>query len=100
MDNYINIFKNKLDDLVKISINHRKSEGPGVLFCNFCQKEKMDVFYIPLSNPQSFPQNHYKYYIEKFEKMPSSFIYFNLFDETNNVHIEYDLDKQSTFKHL
>ena len=98
MENYINIFKNRLDDLIKISINHRKNDGPGVLFCNFTDKEKMDVYYIPLNDQNNFPKNHFSYYVEKFEKMPSSFIFFNIFDSNENVHLEFDLDKNSNFK--
>jgi hypothetical protein len=101
MDTYLNIFNNRIDDLTKISINHRKNDGPGVIFCDFSNKEKMNVYFVPLYKDGSiynaFPQEYVKYYLDRLEQLPNSFIFFNLYDEKENIHIEYDLDKKSTY---
>ena len=95
MEKYVTIFNNRLDDLVKISIDNRKQQGPGVLFLSFCDKSKMDCFYIPLN--KNFPEKYIDYYKNKLETNPSSIIYFNLFDNDNDLNIEMDLDKKSDF---
>ena len=104
MNNYINIFNTRIDDLIKISINHRKNDGNGVIFCNFTDKDKLDVYFIPLLKDgeicETFPKELVNYYIDKYKTMPSSFIYFNLFDNNENLNIELDLDKKSNYSNL
>ena len=103
MDGYINVFDKRLDDLIKIMINKRYSEGNGVLFLDFSKKDNLDVFYLPLYDKKNecvnsiFPKEIYDYYKEKFESCPSSLVYFHLFDENEKLNIELDLDKESNY---
>ena len=103
MDNYLKIFEKNLNDLIKISINHRKNDGQGVLFCNFTNKEKMDVYYLSLfesgERNNKFPEKYFNYYLEKYQKMETSFIYFNLYDDKQDINIELDLDKRNVNKY-
>ena len=48
-------------------------------------------------NSENFPKELYNFYIDKINNMPKSFLFFNLFDEKDQMHIEYDLDKKSNY---
>lgn len=102
-NSYISIVNKRIDDLIKISINERKQHGNGILFLNFTNKEKLDVFYIPLYDKEtnnindSFPKELVNYLIDKIKSTPPSVIFFNLFDETNNMNLELDLEKDSEY---
>ena len=96
MDYYISVFEEKKDDLIKIMIERRKNEGPGVLFLSFESKESLKVFYLPLSN-ESFPVEFFNFYKEKYETNPSSIIYFHIFDQIDDLNIELDLDTNSQY---
>ena len=54
----------------------------------------MDCFYIPLN--KNFPEKYLDYYKNKLDTNPY-IIYFNLFDNTEDLNIEMDLDKKSEF---
>lgn len=103
MDGYINVFENRLDDLIKIMINERYSKGQGVLFLDFAKKDNLDVFYMPLYDKENeclnsvFPSEFIEYYQNKFKTCPSSLVYFHLFDERDKLHIELDLDKKGGY---
>lgn len=103
MDNYVNIVNNRIDDLIKISINERKEHGIGILFLNFCNKEKMDVFYIPLHNKEKdgihsdFPKDLIEYFTNKIKEVPKSVIFFNIYDDTESLNMELDLEKNSDY---
>ena len=100
---YISIINNRMEDLIKISINERKQHGNGVLFLNFTDKEKLDVFYISLYNKEtgtineSFPKELINYLIDKIKNVPPSVIFFNIFDEYKNMNLELDLEKDSEY---
>ena len=102
-NNYISIMNNRMDDLTKISINERKQYGNGILFLNFTNKEKLDVFYISLYNKEtgtineSFPKELINYLIDKIKSVPPSVIFFNIFDKDKNMNIECDLEKDSEY---
>jgi hypothetical protein len=95
---YANIVNSRLQNLIQIYITERKENGIGMLFINFTNKDKMDVFYNPLYdkeneclNPQ-FPEDLSKCLTEN--NKPQSIIYFNIFDGNGNFLMEMDLDKQ------
>jgi len=100
---YLNIFNNRLDDLIKISIDERKKQGNGILFLNFTNKEKLDVFYISLYDKdthainEKFPKELVNYLIDKISSTPPSVIFFNLFDDESNLNLEIDLEKDSEY---
>lgn len=96
IQNCLNAVHKRIDDLTKISINHRKNEGKGVLFCDFSQKDNLNVFFISLYS-ENFPREYLNYYIEKFSDMPASFLFFNIFNDKENMHLEYDIDKNSSY---
>jgi len=98
---YANIVNGRLNDLIQIYITERKQKGIGMLFIDFTNKDKMDVFYNPLYdketeclNPQ-FPEDLSKCLTENVK--PPSIIYFNIFDGNGNFVMELDLDKLKPF---
>lgn len=107
MEGYLNIFEKRQDDLIKIMINQRYIQGNGVLFLNFSDLEKLDVYYISIYDKENecmntmFPKEYISYYQDKFNNCPNSLIYFYLYDKENGMHLEVDLDKKSGYtKHL
>ena len=46
MDGYLNVVERRMDDLIKISIQERKSKGFGVLFIDFTKENEMNCFYL------------------------------------------------------
>ena len=96
MENYLKIAESRMDQLIQIYISERKANGEGVIFLNFCNPEKMDCTYIPFVS-EKFPIDFRNRILERREKVPSSVIFFNLFDNTNNTLLEVDLDKNSNF---
>ena len=103
MEYCINVFDKKLDDLIKISINERYANGDGVLFLNFENKEKLDVFFHPLFDKRNeclnkiFPKKHMVFYIDKFKNSPKSILYFIILYNNEELNMEVDLDKESGY---
>ena len=102
MEAYLEIFKTRADDLIKISINERKDKGPGMFFLNFTDKEKMDAFYIHFYDRENecinknFPPELVNYFKDKRESpMFQSTVYFHLFDKDQHLNLELDLDKNN-----
>ena len=96
MENYLKIAESRMEQLIQIYISERKANGEGVIFLNFCNPEKMDCAYIPFVS-EKFPIDLRNRILERREKVPSSVIFFNLFDDTNDTLLEVDLDKNSNF---
>lgn len=96
MENYIKIVEKRMDQLIQIYISERKANGEGAIFLNFCNPEKMDCAYIPFIS-EKFPIDIRNRILERREKVPSSVIFFNLFDDKNETLLEVDLDKNSNF---
>ena len=94
MDNYLNIFYNRLDELVQISITERKNNGLGVLYMDFCNKQKLDCYYLSI-NSDKINENIKKTIIERYNNSPKSIIYFYLFDTNSGEILEIDLDKSN-----
>ena len=98
---YIKMIETRIDDLIQIYINERKEKGVGMLFIDFCNKDKMDVMYNSLYDKEkecvneNFPADLYKYLTEY--KGPASIIFFNIFDSDGNMVLTIDLDKNSKF---
>jgi len=96
---YVNIVNKRITELVQIYISDRKRLGDGMLFINFTNKEKMDVFFNPIMDIENecsntkFPDDLIKYMKER--DVPSSIIFFYIFDEQNNTILEIDLDKHN-----
>ena len=73
MEYCLNVFEQKLDDLIKISINERYANGDGVLFLNFVSLEKLDVFFHPIYDKKhdclnkAFSKRYMDFYLEKFK---------------------------------
>tara|TARA_B110001469_G_C9625763_1_gene312376 strand:- start:1076 stop:1432 length:357 start_codon:yes stop_codon:yes gene_type:complete len=100
---YINVFNNRIDDMIKISIQERDVKGNGILFLDFTNKDKLDVFYISLYDKdthvinEKFPKHLINYLIDKIGSVPPSVIFFNLFDGDSNLNLEIDLEKDSEY---
>jgi len=96
---YVNIVNKRITELVQIYISDRKRLGDGMLFLNFTNKEKMDVFFNPINDNENecantqFPEELMKYMNNR--DIPNSVIFFYIFDDTNNTILEIDLDKHS-----
>lgn len=96
MEVYLKSVENRMDQLIQIYISERKANGEGVLFLDFSNKDKMDCGYIPFNNEQ-FPVQTRNKILERRENVPASIIFFNLSDSENELLLEIDLDKNSTF---
>jgi len=100
-DIYLKMIETRIDQLVQIYITNRKEHGLGMLFLNFCQKEKLDVFYNPIYDKEKecanemFPKDLISYVTDN--KTPDSIIYFNLFDNEGDFMLTIDLDKNGKF---
>ena len=92
MDNYFNIFNNRLVELVQISITERHNNGLGILYMDFSNKDKMDCYYLSINNDK-INENIKKTIIERYNNSPKSIIYFYLFDNNCGEILEIDLDK-------
>ena len=79
MENYLKIAESRMDQLIQIYISERKANGEGAILLNFCNPEKMDCAYIPFISEQ-FPIDLRNRILERREKVPSSVIFLNLFD--------------------
>ena len=99
MEKYLPFVNNRIDDLVKITISERKQKGIGVLFLDFCEKEKFDCRYVGLSE-EHFPQIVRERYAERMQKVPNSIIFFLIYDETNELLYEVDLDNNSNYHQI
>lgn len=96
MEAYLKIIESRMDQLIQIYISERKGNGEGAIFLDFSNKEKMDCGYIPFTSEQFPPELRTKI-LNRRAIVPSSVIFFNLFDDTNELLLEIDLDKNSTF---
>ena len=100
-DIYLKMIETRIDQLVQIYITNRKEHGLGMLFLNFCDKEKLDVFYNPIYDKEKecpnemFPTSLISYVTDN--KNPDSIIYFNLFDNEGDFMLTIDLDKNGTY---
>ena len=98
-DIYIKMIEKRIDQLVQIYITNRKENGLGMLFLDFSDKEKLDVFYNPIYDKEKectnamFPHDLLHYLTEN--KLPDSFIYLNLFDNDGNYVLTIDLDNSN-----
>ena len=96
MEKYIAIVNNKIDDLVKITINERKQLGMGVLFLDFTDETKLDCRYVAVNN-EIFPENVKEKYFERMTSVPNSIIFFLIYNGIEELWYEVDLDKNSHF---
>lgn len=97
MSKYLHIVNNKIDDLVKITINERKLHGLGVLFIDFGEINRMDVRYVALHDPE-FPGIVHERYADRMSSVPNSVIFLLIYDgKDDELLYEVDLDKNSTF---
>ena len=96
MDKYFNIIQNRLDKLIQISIKERQEHGMGALFLDFTKTDNMDCKYIALHWEQ-FPANLREHHSERMATVPTSIIFFYLYDNENSAMLEVDLDKNSQF---
>ena len=97
MSKYLHIVNNRIDDLVKITINERKLHGLGVLFIDFGEINRMDVRYVALHDPE-FPGIVRERYIDRMNSVPNSVIFLLIYDgKEEDLFYEVDLDKNSTF---
>ena len=96
MEGYINVVEGRMDDLIKISIQERKSKGFGVLFLDFTEEQKLNCFYITIDD-ENFPNNLKQNILKRKEVAPSSMIYFYVYDKNEERILEIDLDKNSNF---
>lgn len=98
---YLKMIETRIDQLIQIYITNRKEHGLGMLFLNFCDKEKFDVFYNPIYDKEKeeqnkmFPENLISYVTDT--NTPDSIIYFNLFDNEGEFMLKIDLDKNSNY---
>ena len=103
MESYLNVFNNRVSDLIQISIKERSEKKNGILFLNFSIKDKLDVYYIPLIDKDSgeihkdFPPDMVSSFIEKSKTVPPSVIFFYLYDEKDGMFLELDLEKDSEY---
>ena len=103
MEGYLNVFNNKITDLIQISIKERSEKKTGILFLDFSNKDNLNVYYIPLIDKDSgeihsnFPPSMVSSFIEKSKNVPPSVIFFYLFDEKDGMLLEYDLEKDSEY---
>lgn len=99
MEKYLPFVNNRIDDLVKITITERKQKGIGILFLDFCDKEKFDCRYVGLSD-EHFPQIVRERYAERMQMVPNSIIFFLIYDGTDELLYEVDLDKNSNYHQI
>ena len=103
MEGYLNVFNNKVSELIQISIKERSEKKTGILFLNFSNKDNLNVYYIPLIDKESgeihsnFPPSLVSSFIEKSKNVPPSVIFFYLFDEKDGMLLEFDLEKDSEY---
>jgi hypothetical protein len=96
MDGYLNVFDRRIDDMLKITIQERKTNGIGVLILDFSDKDNLECGYLPINHPH-FPEDIKRDYGKRIESVPNSIAFFFLFDQTAHKMIEVDLDKNSNF---
>ena len=96
MEKYLTVVNNKIDDLLKITINERKQHGIGVSFLDFSETDRMDFRYVSISN-ELFPTEVKQKYLERMMSVPNSIVFFLLYDGKDELFYEVDLDKNSTF---
>ena len=96
MEQYLKIIEKRIDQLIQIYISERKANGEGAIFLNFCNPEKMDCGYIPFIS-EKFPLDLKSKILERRQRVPSSVIFFNLFDDNNETLLEIDLDKNGNY---
>lgn len=99
MEKYLPFVNNRIDDLVKITITERKQKGIGVLFLDFCEKDKFDCRYVGLSE-EHFPEIVRERYGERIQNIPNSIIFFLIYDGSDELLYEVDLDKNSQYHQI
>ena len=96
MDGYFNVFDRRIDDMIKITIQERKTNGIGVLMLDFSDKDNLECGYLPINHP-NFPEDIKRDYGKRMDYVPNSIAFFFLFDQNDTKMVEADLDKNSTF---
>jgi hypothetical protein len=98
MEKYLPIVNNRLDDLIKITIENRKEkhQGLGITFLDFSEPNKLDCRYVGLSD-ELFPDIVKQNYYDRMTSVPTSVIFFLIYDGIGELLYEVDLDKNSTF---
>tara|TARA_B110001469_G_C9358059_1_gene187885 strand:+ start:64 stop:444 length:381 start_codon:yes stop_codon:yes gene_type:complete len=96
MDGYLNVFGRRIADMIKITIQERKTNGIGVLMLDFSDKDNLECGYLPINHPH-FPEDVKRDYGRRIESVPNSIGFFFLFDKIDNTMVEVDLDKNSNF---
>lgn len=117
MENCLKIFELNLDNFIKISITDRKkilvneeiNIKCGVLFINFNSSEN-NVLFIPIDKNifresllntfftnTDIIDNQFKYFLDKYNTLPKSFIFFCLNYNNETLNMELDLDKNNSY---
>ena len=98
MDKYIHIVNNRLDDLIKITIENRnqQNKGLGITFLDFSESNNLDCRYVGLSD-ERFPDIVRQTYYDRMISVPNSVIFFLIYDGVDELLYEVDLDKNSTY---
>ena len=82
------------DDLVRLAERFYPDS-----FLDFSEKEKLDCRYVGVSE-EHFPSIVRERYSERMMKVPSSIIFFLIYDGTDELLYEVDLDKNSNFHEI
>ena len=96
MEHYLHLVNDHIDDLIKICINEKTDKGIGIAFLDFTNPNKMDCRYVALGD-EIFPNTVRERYYDRIISVPSSILFFLIYDGTNELMYEVDLDKNSTF---
>ena len=96
MEKYINQVNIHLDSLIKIAITERQKNGIGVSFLDFTEANNMDCRYVGLYD-ELFPHIVKERYSQRMTELPSSILFFLIYDGNDEVMYEVDLDKNSNF---
>jgi|SaaInlStandDraft_5_1057022.scaffolds.fasta_scaffold526255_1 hypothetical protein len=86
--------ENHKDELIQLTITHRKQAGFGCLFLDLSGEEKVDVKFMPIMD-ETFPPQIKNTLLERREKNPESIAYFVCFTKDNTNIVEMDLNKQT-----
>ena len=84
--------ENHKDELIQLSITHRKNDGFGVVFIDVTNEDKADVRFLPIGC-EHFPQDLQEKILDRQKKNPESIAYFIFYDKNNANIIELDLQK-------
>lgn len=84
--------ENHKDELIQLTITHRKNDGFGVMFIDVTQEDKADVRFIPIGS-EYFPPDLHEKILDRKNNNPDSIAYFVFYDKNNANIIELDLEK-------